>query len=151
MKIFFDGGCQPNPGPMQVAVVMAGSTYVKTDMVVGDNNEAEWSALLYAVGLAAAAGLREAVFVGDSRLVIEQASGRWKCRSPHLKPYLTAFEQAVAAMPVVKLRHVTRSRNLAGIALAAVNETGARRLYSRGSATGRGRGTDPHDEDQRGG
>jgi ribonuclease HI len=120
LRIFFDGGCQPNPGPMQVAVVMGGHSHVKLNIGAGDNNEAEWSALLYAVELAVAAEVPDAVFVGDSRLVIEQARCRWKCRSDHLKPYLAAFQTAAKPIPSVKLRHVHRSKNLAGIALAAL-------------------------------
>jgi ribonuclease HI len=123
LRIFFDGGCQPNPGPMQIAVVMRGQSHIKLNMGVGDNNEAEWAALLYAVELAIAAKVPDAVFVGDSKLVIEQARGRWKCRSNHLKPYLTAFQATAEPIGGVKLRHVHRSQNLAGIALAALGRS----------------------------
>lgn len=115
---FFDGGCRPNPGPMEVAVVCRGQAHFRDDLGNGDNNEAEWTALLYAVELAAAAKVADAIFIGDSTLVVEQARGRWRCRSPHLAPYLTAFRIAAATIPRIRLRQVPRAKNLAGIALA---------------------------------
>jgi ribonuclease HI len=106
--------------------VISGRCHTDANVGNGDNNEAEWSALLYAIRLATEAGVREAVFVGDSTLVIEQAKGRWKCRSEHLKPYLAAFRTAIEPIECVKLRQVHRSRNLAGIALAALGKPDSR-------------------------
>jgi ribonuclease HI len=114
---FFDGGCRPNPGPMEVAVVSRGQTHIRTDLGYGDNNEAEWLALLHAVELAQAAGVTDVLLIGDSTLVVEQARGR-RCRSPHLKPYPDRFHIAVAGFSRVRLKQVPRSKNLAGIALA---------------------------------
>lgn len=114
----FDGGSRPNPGPMEIAVVAGGQTHVRDDIGSGDNNEAEWLALLFAVELATAAQVRDVRFVGDSTLVIQQASGAWPCRSTQLQPYLATFKQAVTGFDRVVLRHVPRSKNLAGIALA---------------------------------
>lgn len=118
LTLFFDGGCRPNPGPIETAVVVRGSAHFRDQGEAGDNNEAEWLALLHAVELAVAAGATNVLFVGDSTVVVEQARGRWRCRSPQLQPYLAAFRAAVAAIPHVRLRQVPRSKNLAGIALA---------------------------------
>lgn len=114
---FFDGGCRPNPGPMEIAVVSRGRTYLRTDLGSGDNNEAEWLALLYAIELAQAAGVTDALFIGDSVLVVEQARGR-RCRSPHLQPYLDRFRVAAERFSRIRLKQVPRSKNLAGIALS---------------------------------
>lgn len=114
----FDGGSRPNPGPMEIAVVVGGKAYFRDDIGSGDNNEAEWLALLFAVELANASQARDVRFIGDSTLVIRQASGAWPCRSAQLQPHLTTFKQAVTAFDRVVLRHVPRSKNLAGIALA---------------------------------
>ena len=116
---FFDGGCRPNPGRIEVAVVGAGVTWFRDDLGDGDNNEAEWLALLHAVERATLAGVQDVVFVGDSALVIEQASGRQRCRSPRLLPLLARYGLAVAAIPRVAMRQVPRHRNLAGLALTA--------------------------------
>ena len=118
MTFFFDGGCRPNPGPIEVAVVSAGYAYFRDGLGDGDNNEAEWLALLFAAELAAGAGASDALFVGDSAVVVAQADGRSRCRSAHLQPHLDAFRTVAAAIPRVRLKHVRRSKNLAGIALA---------------------------------
>jgi ribonuclease HI len=115
---FFDGGCRPNPGPMEIAVVSRGQTYIREDLGSGDNNQAEWLALLFAVELATAQGSPDPVFAGDSMLVVQQAMGIWRCRSSQLEPYLAAFQTAVGGLPRVRVRHVRRSKNLAGFALA---------------------------------
>lgn len=118
ITFYFDGGCRPNPGPMEAAIVARGRAHFRDDIGVGDNNQAEWLALLYAVELATAEGATDVLFVGDSVLVIEQARGHWTCRSRHLRPYLAAFKQAITPIPRVRLKQVPRSKNLAGIALA---------------------------------
>lgn len=48
IKIFFDGGCRPNPGRIETAVVARGITYYRRDCGVGSNNDAEWLALIHA-------------------------------------------------------------------------------------------------------
>jgi len=114
----FDGGSKPNPGKMELAVVTRGKAHFRDNIGEGDNNEAEWQALLFAVELARQEGAQDVLFVGDSALVIHQASGAWPCRSPQLQPHLITFRQATADIARVRLRHVPRSKNLAGIALA---------------------------------
>jgi len=114
----FDGGSKPNPGKMELAVVTRGKAHFRDNIGEGDNNEAEWQALLFAVELARQEGAQDVLFVGDSALVIHQASGAWPCRSRQLQPHLTTFRQATADIARVRLRHVPRSKNLAGIALA---------------------------------
>ncbi len=115
---YFDGGSRPNPGPMEAAVVSRGETHFRDDLGQGDNNQAEWLALLFAVELALSHQATDVVFLGDSTLVIQQACGAWPCRSDQLKPYLAAFRRISEALPAYRLRYVPRSRNLAGIALA---------------------------------
>lgn len=115
---FFDGGSRPNPGPMELAIVSKGQAYFRDDIGVGDNNEAEWLALLFALELAQSQGVVDALFVGDSSLVVHQASGAWPCRSAQLQSYYEAFGKAASNFVKVRVRHVPRTKNLAGIALA---------------------------------
>lgn len=115
---YFDGGCRPNPGPMHAAVVSRGVAHFRDDLGDGDNNEAEWLALLFAVDVAKQQRAAEVLLIGDSAMVVAQASGRQPCRSPHLHAYLAAYQDAVAPFLRVHVRQVPRSRNLAGIALA---------------------------------
>jgi ribonuclease HI len=116
---FFDGGCRPNPGPMETAVVHRGAARFRDDFGCGDNNEAEWLALLMAVEIARSDGADDVLFIGDSAIVIRQARGDAPCRSPHLRAYVEQFRGAIASFRRVRLRQVPRSKNLAGIALDA--------------------------------
>ena len=118
LRIFFDGGCRPNPGAMEVAAVVRGITYLRQDVGQGGSEEAEWQALLHAVKLAVELGAEDIELVGDSRSVINQATGAAKCRGPRSQQHLDAYKAALAAIPRVRLRYVPRAKNLAGIALA---------------------------------
>jgi ribonuclease HI len=117
-KIYFDGGCRPNPGPIETAVVVRGVSHIRTGLAIGGSNEAEWLALVHAAEIAIRLGLDDVVFVGDSRLVIDQARGVLRCRAPALEIHLADFRRLQCQLPQVRLRHVPRSQNLAGIALA---------------------------------
>jgi ribonuclease HI len=116
-KIYFDGGCRPNPGPMETAIVVKGVSRVRTDLGTGGSSEAEWLALIHAAETAIELGLDDVVFIGDSQLVINQAKGLWKCRAPAFQIHLAQFRILAARLPRLRLRHVPRSKNLAGIAL----------------------------------
>jgi ribonuclease HI len=117
MKIYFDGGCKPNPGQMEVGVVFDGGTSHHDDYGHGTNNKAEWLALIYAMGLAEERGIRDITLIGDSKLVIMQASGKWKCNQPELQFMLAEFQKRRRDFSTVKLAHVRRHLNLAGIYL----------------------------------
>jgi len=118
LRIFFDGGCRPNPGAMEIAAVARGIAYKRHDIGHGGNEEAEWLALLHAVGIAITLGAEDVELVGDSASVIHQATGAQKCRDPAMRRHLAAYREAIAAISRVRLRYTPRSKNLAGIALA---------------------------------
>lgn len=118
LKLFFDGGCRPNPGVIETAVFVRGVAHIRDGVGRGDSNEAEWLALLHATEVAASMHARDVLLVGDSATVVAQATGRSRCRSPQLQPHLDAFRIAAAGFERVRLRQVHRSKNLAGIALA---------------------------------
>ncbi len=95
-----------------------GKTHFRDDLGRGDNNQAEWLALLFAAELAVGEGASDVLFLGDSTLVVQQAKGLWTCRSPQLRPYVETFRTATLPLLRVHLRQVRRSKNLAGVALA---------------------------------
>lgn len=120
-RIFFDGGCRPNPGRIEIALVVGGAVHVMRDVGDGDNNDAEWLALIAAGKLANEAGFTHSEFVGDSAFVVGQANGTAKCRGDRPRAHLTAYRDAIAGLAEVRVRLVPRARNLAGIALAALH------------------------------
>ena len=120
VKIFFDGGWRPATG-METAVVVGGREYVRRDLGPGTGLEAEWRALLHAVEIAGELGLADPVFLGDSLAVIGQASGT--ASRPAANARHVARLAALGHPPgSLRLRHVKRSQNLAGIALARLHD-----------------------------
>src|SRR5205823_3968203 len=98
------------------AVVVNGKLHHRIALGRGSSEEAEWLALLHALDVAAGLGLRDVILLGDAAGVIAQANGALKCRNfPH---HLARFREAAADFATVRLRHVSRTQNLAGIALA---------------------------------
>jgi ribonuclease HI len=118
LKIYFDGGCRPNPGKMETAVFARGVAYFQHDCGTGTNNDAEWLALIHAVEVARFIGARDVVMLGDSALVVAQANGTAKCRSPELRTHLEKFQSLIGDFERVRVRKIPRTQNLAGIALA---------------------------------
>lgn len=117
VKVYFDGGCRPNPGAMEIAVVVAGRAHIDSDLGCGTSMEAEWRALIAALKLAKELALTDFVLLGDAAAVIAQASGSARCPAA-LRHHLDAFRALAADLAPPRLRYVKRSQNLAGIALA---------------------------------
>ena len=132
-----DGGSRGNPG-------LAGYGAVVRDAVTGEvlaevhesigqatNNVAEYSGLL--AGLRAAAKLAPGADTEvrmDSKLVVEQMSGRWKIKHPDLRQLATQASQAARALGRVTYTWVPRERNTHADRLAnqAMNSAARRRI-----------------------
>lgn len=116
LKIFFDGGCRPNPGPMEAAVVVRGNPHFFDHLGAGSNTDAEWQALLCAIALARDLGLQDAEFLGDSLEVTRQANlaaSTGRATSAHAASFLGLLAQYRPG----KITWIKREQNLAGIAL----------------------------------
>ena len=118
LKIYFDGGCRPNPGAMEAAVVARGATYFFDDLGSGTNSDAEWLALWLALQVAQSLGEPKFDLVGDSLEVIRQASGSSRCRSISAAAHLAKYEECAASGRPRRVIWTPRRQNLAGIALA---------------------------------
>ncbi|WP_406416569.1 bifunctional RNase H/acid phosphatase [Streptomyces sp. NBC_01614] len=112
-----DGGSRGNPGPAGYGAVVidaaTGETLAEAAEYIGvaTNNVAEYRGLL--AGLRAARELDPTARVHvrmDSKLVIEQMSGRWKIKHPDMKPL--AFE-AAAVLPASQVTYewIPREQN----------------------------------------
>ncbi|HSI19427.1 MAG TPA: reverse transcriptase-like protein [Sphingomonas sp.] len=121
VKIFFDGGCRPNPGAMEVAVVAQGETHILRDLGHGSSSDAEWLALIHALRVAQSLGAADFVLLGDSASVVAQASGKAKCRAAAIA-HRAAFLALTPDGKPPRIRHIKRSHNLAGIALARLHD-----------------------------
>lgn len=116
-KVYFDGGCRPNPGAMEIAVVVGGREYVRRDLGHGASMDAEWLALIEALELTRTLDLGDFVLLGDGAAVIAQATGAARC-PPAMRGHKARFDALVATNGVPAIRYVKRAQNLAGIALA---------------------------------
>ncbi|MFJ5555904.1 bifunctional RNase H/acid phosphatase [Streptomyces sp. NPDC093250] len=112
-----DGGSRGNPGPAGYGVVVrdaaTGETLAEVAEYIGfaTNNVAEYRGLL--AGLTAARALDPEARVHvrmDSKLVIEQMTGRWKIKHPLIKP-LAAEAARVLPPEQVTYEWVPRERN----------------------------------------
>jgi ribonuclease HI len=120
VKVFFDGGCRPNPGAMEVAVVAAGRTSILRELGHGTSGDAEWLALIHALTIAQSLGAPDFVLLGDSADIVAKANGAVKCRGDDSR-HLERFRALVPVGAPPRLRYVKRSQNLAGIALAGLH------------------------------
>jgi len=136
-----DGGSRGNPGPAGYGAVVfeAGTGEVLAERAEGlgvtTNNVAEYQGLV--AGLRAAAELGAAVVAVrmDSKLVVEQMSGRWQIKHAALKPLAQqareiseAFEKVTYAwIPRAENAHADRLANEAMDAQAGVTPGKARR------------------------
>ncbi|MER7488920.1 reverse transcriptase-like protein, partial [Streptomyces sp. NPDC126497] len=112
-----DGGSRGNPGPAGYGAVVSdaatGETLVEAAEYIGvaTNNVAEYRGLL--AGLRAAHELDPQARVHvrmDSKLVIEQMTGRWKIKHPAMKP-LAAQAAGVLPRERVTYEWIPRERN----------------------------------------
>ncbi|MFJ9028627.1 bifunctional RNase H/acid phosphatase [Streptomyces sp. NPDC102274] len=112
-----DGGSRGNPGPAGYgAVVLDGATgeplaEAAEYIGIATNNVAEYKGLI--AGLKAAKALDPAAAVRvrmDSKLVVEQMSGRWKIKHPDMKP-LAAEATRILPAGQVTFEWIPRERN----------------------------------------
>ena len=112
-----DGGSRGNPGPAGYGAVVSDAATGETLREVAEyigvatNNVAEYRGLL--AGLRAAHALDPAATVHvrmDSKLVVEQMSGRWKIKHPDMKPLAA---QAARVFPPGRVTYewIPRERN----------------------------------------
>src|SRR5215472_5206848 len=101
-----DGGSRGNPGPAGYGAL------VRDSLGRATNNVAEYSGLI--AGLRAAAGVARGADVEvrmDSKLVVEQMSGRWQIKHPDIRPLAARAREAAQALGRVSYTWVPRSRN----------------------------------------
>ena len=131
-----DGGSRGNPGPAGYGAVVRDAATGEVLAEVCDslgratNNVAEYSGLI--AGLKAAAGVVRGADVEvrmDSKLVVEQMSGRWQIKHPDMRPLAARAMDTARALGRVSYTWVPRSRNAHADRLAnQAMDTAARAL-----------------------
>jgi probable phosphoglycerate mutase len=111
-----DGGSRGNPGPAAYGVSIEtaqGQPVTAFAKFLGEttNNFAEYQGLLAALEYAISHGHARLRVLTDSELMARQISGRYKVRSPDLKPLHDKAQSLIARLESFSIRHVYREEN----------------------------------------
>jgi ribonuclease HI len=113
---YTDGAARGNPGPAGIGVVIADGAgrilaEVGQGIGVATNNVAEYLAAVEALRRALELGATDLVLRSDSRLLVEQLSGRWRVKNPTLIRLHGEARALVGQFRSVTFEHVRRERN----------------------------------------
>jgi probable phosphoglycerate mutase len=112
-----DGGSRGNPGPAGYGAVVLDAA---TDEVLAErqeglgvatNNVAEYRGLIAGLQAARDLGATDVEVRMDSKLVVEQMSGRWQVKHPAMKPLALEAAGLVRELGSVRFGWVPRHRN----------------------------------------
>jgi ribonuclease H / adenosylcobalamin/alpha-ribazole phosphatase len=112
-----DGGSRGNPGPAGYGAVVrdAATGEVLAERKAGlgftTNNVAEYSGLIAGLSAARDLGASHVDVRMDSKLVVEQMSGRWKIKHPPLQTLAQEARDLVAGFGGVTFEWIPRERN----------------------------------------
>ncbi|WP_410875331.1 bifunctional RNase H/acid phosphatase [Nocardia sp. A7] len=112
-----DGGSRGNPGPAGYGAVVFAADHVrvlaerKEYIGVATNNVAEYRGLLAGLAASAELGARVVTVRMDSKLVVEQMSGRWKIKHPSMIPLAEQARALVAGFDRVSFTWIPRAQN----------------------------------------
>jgi len=118
--VYTDGASRGNPGPASYGFVIFDENNHKIKekgqyIGINTNNFAEYSAVLKALEYIRKKFLNQSLsikFLIDSKLVVEQLSGRFKIKSPNLRPFVQKIRKLEAKFKEVSYQHVPRSMNI---------------------------------------
>ncbi len=119
-----DGGSRGNPGPAGYgAVVLDAATEEvllerREGLGVTTNNVAEYRGLIAGLEAARALGATVVEVRMDSKLVVEQMSGRWQIKHPALRALAAEAGRLVRQLDGVSFGWIPRARNSRADALA---------------------------------
>ena len=117
-SLYFDGASRSNPGPASYGGVIYNenseeiASYKK---YIGKhtNNVAEYLGCFAGIQVCIQENIKNLTVYGDSKLVIEQVSGRWKVRSDNIKPIYLEIKKVLDTKPfeTIIFKHVRRHNN----------------------------------------
>jgi len=114
--IFTDGASRGNPGPAAIGAVIKD----EQDRVVATisqrigrttNNQAEYRAIVAALGKAISLGARQVILHSDSELAVKQINGRYRVKNAALKPLYQQVKRLQGSLEYFSIIHVPRWQN----------------------------------------
>jgi ribonuclease HI len=111
-----DGASRGNPGPAGIGVQITDDddvvlAEIAEGLGVATNNQAEYTAALEGLKRALELGATRVVMRSDSRLLVEQLSGRFRVKNPTLQRLHKQVRDVAARFERVEYQHVPRERN----------------------------------------
>lgn len=116
MIVACDGAARGNPGPAGIGVQItdeAGEVVGEIARGIGEatNNVAEYTAVIEGLSLANELGATSVLLRSDSQLLVNQLTGRYRVKSPHLQPLHRRVRGLAAGFDRISFEHVPRERN----------------------------------------
>jgi broad specificity phosphatase PhoE/ribonuclease HI len=113
---YVDGGARGNPGPagFGVRIEQADGTLIEEfaeSIGIATNNVAEYRGLIAGLEAAASLGVIDVAVRMDSKLVVEQMSGRWRVKHPDLIPLHRQAGELAAGFNRVSYAWIPRAKN----------------------------------------
>jgi probable phosphoglycerate mutase len=138
-----DGGSRGNPGPAAYGAVVrdgdTGDVLVEVAEYIGTatNNVAEYRGVIAGLTAALELGATDVGVRMDSKLVVEQLSGRWQVKHPSMKPLAMQATRLARNFASIEYAWMPRERNKHADRLAneAMDDAAAGRTW-RGSREG---------------
>jgi probable phosphoglycerate mutase len=111
-----DGGARGNPGPAGFGVLIRdadGTVLAELSEFLGiqTNNFAEYSGLLAALDFAITHNHPRLRVVSDSELMVKQIQGKYKVKSPILRPLFDLARKKIAQLDSFEITHALRHKN----------------------------------------
>ena len=126
-SLYFDGASRRNPGPASFGGVIYNESGEEFDTYykfigTATNNVAEYCGLLAGLHRARDLNIKELKVFGDSNLIIQQVTGKWKVKNDTLRAIYNQIKEVEPFFTVITYQHVYRKDNkradqLANIAL----------------------------------
>jgi ribonuclease HI len=118
-----DGASRGNPGPAGIGVEITdddGVVVAEIARGIGEttNNVAEYTAVIEGLALAKELGARSVTLRSDSQLLINQLTGRYRVKAPHLQPLYRRARSTAAGFEGISFEHVPREENIEADRLA---------------------------------
>jgi len=114
--VYCDGAARGNPGPAGIGVVITREDGTLVDRIaegigVATNYVAEYSAAIAGLARAAELGASEILLRSDSRLLVEQLSGRFRVKNPTLQRLHKEARALLGRFRRTRIEHVPREFN----------------------------------------
>ncbi len=121
-EVYIDGASRGNPGESGIGVLMIRPDGTREEIREyigrGTNNEAEYKALIAALGHLLTEEVSEAKIHTDSQLVASQMNGLWKVKDPKLRILHSEAKKLASSLAALEIGYVPRENNAEADALA---------------------------------